>query len=154
MIQQTSTSKVKTVYTAGYEGKTVEVLLQELLAAGIECLLDVRYNAISRKRGFSKGKLRELCEANNIDYVHLRQLGIPSSYRKNLKTVDDYEKLLNEYEFSILPAVPDNQREASRLAMDRPTAFLCFEADANYCHRGRLASVISSDTGMPVVHLA
>ena len=153
MIRQASKSKVRTVYTAGYEGESIDVFFQKLLEAGIERLLDVRYNAISRKRGFSKGKLRELCEANDIDYVHLRQLGIPSSYRKALETLDDYKKLLNEYECSILPAVPDLQQEASRLALERPTAFLCFEADANYCHRGRLAEAISSRTGMNVVHL-
>jgi uncharacterized protein (DUF488 family) len=153
MIRQASNSKAKTLYTADDEGESVDVFFQKLVEAGIKRLLDARDNAISRKRGFSKGKLRELCEANDIDYVHLRQLGIPSSYRKAFKTFDDYEKLLYKYERYILPKVPDVQQEASRLALERPTAFLCFEADANYCHRGRLAEAISSGTGMNVVHL-
>lgn len=144
---------VKAIYTAGYEGESVSDFFRKLLGAGVERLLDVRYNAISRKYGFSKGKLKQLCESHKIDYVHLRELGIPSAYRKSLKTPEDYIKLLHKYERSILPKVADVRREASRLAQERPTAFVCFEADARYCHRGRLAEAISSETGMSVVHL-
>ena len=135
MGQRITSPQVKAIYTVGYEGDSVSVFFQKLLEAGIERLLDVRYNAISRKYGFSKRKLEQLCKDHHIDYVHLRELGIPSSHRRAIKTSDDYKKLLHKYERSILPKVPDVQQEACRLALERPTAFLCFEADANYCHR-------------------
>ncbi len=153
MAQQVSTRAVKTVYTAGYEGESIDTFFEKLLEAGIQRLLDVRYNAISRKYGFSKGRLRELCEQRNIDYVHLRQLGIPASKRKSLKTVGDYQKLMREYERSILPKVSHIQREALRLVQELPTVLVCFEADVDYCHRGRLAEAVSSEGAMSVVHL-
>jgi uncharacterized protein (DUF488 family) len=154
MEQQASTLAVKTVYTAGYEGESVDTFFEKLLEAGIQRLLDVRYNAISRKYGFSKGRLREQCKQRNIDYVHLRQLWIPSSQRKSLKTDGDYKKLMREYERSILPKVPDVQREALQLVQELPSVLVCFEADVSYCHRGRLAEAVSSDAGMTVVHLS
>ncbi len=154
MGQHLPTRPVKAVYTAGYEGESIDTFFEKLLEAGIQRLLDVRYNAISRKYGFSKGKLRELCEQRNIDYVHLRQLGIPSSQRKSLKTVGDYQKLMREYERSILPKVSHVQREALRLVQELPTVLVCFEADVDCCHRGRLAEAVSAEASMTVVHLS
>ena len=153
MAQHASNQAVKTVYTAGYEGESIDTFFEKLLEAGIQRLVDVRYNAISRKYGFSKGRLRQLCEQRNIDYVHLRQLGIPSSQRKSLKTVGDHQELMREYERSILPKVSDVQREALQLVQELPSVLVCFEADVSYCHRGRLAEAVSCESGMSVVHL-
>ena len=153
MTTQSCTSGTQTLYTAGYEGESVDEFFGKLVSAGVERLLDVRYNAISRKRGFSKGRLKELCQKHNIDYVHLRELGIPSSQRRSLRDLDDYRRLMRKYERSMLPKVPEVRQEASRLAKERPSAFVCFEADVEFCHRGRLAQAVSTDTGMKVVHL-
>ncbi len=153
MGQHVSTRTVKTVYTAGYEGESIDTFFEKLLEAGIQRLVDVRYNAISRKYGFSKARLRQLCEQRNIDYVHLRQLGIPSSQRRSLRTVGDYQELMRKYERSILPKVSDVRREALQLVQELPSVLVCFEADVDYCHRGRLADAVSSEAGMKVVHL-
>ena len=153
MAQHASNQAVKTVYTAGYEGESIDTFFEKLLEAGVQRLVDVRYNAISRKYGFSKGRLRGLCEQRNIDYVHLRQLGIPSSQRRSLRTVGDYQKLMRKYERSILPKVSHVQREALQLVQELPSVLVCFEADVDYCHRGRLAEAVSSEAGMSVVHL-
>jgi len=153
MAQHASNQAVKTVYTAGYEGESIDTFFEKLLKAGVQRLVDVRYNAISRKYGFSKGRLRQLCEQRKIDYVHLRQLGIPSSQRKSLKTVGDYQRLMREYERSILPKVSDVQREALQLVQELPSVLVCFEADVDYCHRGLLAEAVSSEGAMSVVHL-
>lgn len=153
MATRPCSSTTNKLYTAGYEGQSVDGFFSKLVSAGVKRLLDVRYNAISRKRGFSKSRLRELCQKHDIDYVHLRELGIPSSQRRSLRDSDDYRRLMRKYERSILPKVPAARQEASRLATERPSAFVCFEADAEYCHRGRLAQAISMDTGMKVVHL-
>lgn len=153
MAQHASNQAVKTVYTAGYEGESIDTFFEKLLEAGVQRLVDVRYNAISRKYGFSKGRLRQLCEQRNIDYVHLRQLGIPASERKFLKTVGDYQRLMRKYERSILPKAAHVQEEALRLVQELPSVLVCFEADVDYCHRGRLAEAVSSEGAMSVVHL-
>ena len=41
MEQQASTLAVKTVYTAGYEGESIDTFFEKLLEAGIQRLLDV-----------------------------------------------------------------------------------------------------------------
>ena len=152
-ISQKNIQKRKAIFTAGYEGKSVDLFLQELLKGGIERIIDVRNNPLSRKYGFSKGALSRLSSNLDIDYVHLKALGIPPSNRDSLTTFEDYQKLLCHYEHSILPKVPEARLQAMRLLKERPSVLVCFEADSQYCHRGRLAEAISADTGLDVVHL-
>lgn len=148
-----SSSPINAVYTAGYEGRSIDSFLKELLSAGIQRLIDVRRNPISRKYGFSKNTLGRLCEKLNIEYVHVPELGIPSSYRTELHSFDDYQKLMRKYERFFLPKVPDVRRKVFQLIKQKPSAFVCFEADIRCCHRGRLAKAASFDTGMEIVHL-
>ena len=141
------------IYTLGYQGHTTETFLRKLRQAKVELLLDVRRNAVSRKQGFSKGLLRDLCQSNGIGYIHLRELGVPSSFRKSLRGPEDYAKVLDYYERKLLPEASDARHQAVKLVKEKCTVLLCFEQDANCCHRARLAEAISSETGMRVVHL-
>lgn len=145
--------KKKAIYTAGYEGESIEFFLQKLLGAGIERVIDVRSNPLARKYGFSKKSLKRLSGKLDIEYIHIPDLGIPSSYRKSLNTFEDYQKLMEEYDNYILPKATHARREASSLLQERPSALVCYEADIRCCHRNRLANALSSDTGIEVVHL-
>jgi len=140
-------------YTAGYEGKSIDLFLQNLLRAGIEQLVDVRNNPISRKYGFSKTTLSRLCNTVGIDYVHIPELGIPPSRRRSLDSFEEYQELMSTYERSILPIVPEARHRAAMLIEERPSALVCFEADWRCCHRSRLAARISRETNLEVVHL-
>ena len=143
----------RAVYTAGYEGESIDLFLGKLLKARIKQVVDVRSNPVSRKYGFAKRTLQRLCAKIDIEYAHLPELGIPPSKRTELNTFEDYQKLMTEYERSILPEVPAARRTAARLLKDRPSALVCFEADVRCCHRGRLAQALSSDTNYKTVHL-
>lgn len=143
----------KAIYTAGYQGESIAVFLQRLVAAGVKRILDVRSNPVSRKPGFSKKAFGRLSEQWGIEYVHIPELGVPAAKRKNLRTPEDYQQLLRYYESIILPQSADARTEAVRLSMERPSALVCFEADSQFCHRARLANAISRDTGMEVVNL-
>ena len=63
--------------SVGYEGRSVDELVDALVEAGVSVLVDVRENAISRKRGLSKRLLAEKLEARGITYVHEPTLGNP-----------------------------------------------------------------------------
>ncbi len=76
----TSQPTRQTVYTAGYEGESIDRFLQKLLKAGIEQILDVRSNPMSRKYGFSRKTLSGLSEKLDMEYVHLPELGVPPSH--------------------------------------------------------------------------
>lgn len=141
------------VYTAGYEGEAPESFVRKLRKAGVKLVIDVRKNAISRKPGFSKTALSLNCKSARMEYVHLPQLGVPKALRAHLKTRADYSNLMCVYRKSILPKADETRREAARLVSERPSALVCFEASADFCHRGCLATVLSQDTGLSVVNL-
>lgn len=141
------------IYTAGYEGESIDYFLAKLLKTGVERIIDVRYNPLSRKYGFSKRGISTICGKFDMDYIHIPDLGIPPSYRRELKTFEDYQNLLDEYENILLPEAGDARAFAAKKVKERPSSLLCFEADINCCHRTRLANSLSEDTGMEVRHL-
>lgn len=141
------------VYTVGYEGLMLDGLLNLLLQSGIKQLADVRCNPVARRFGFHKSTLDRHCKDVGISYVHLPDLGIPSSWRQELNGTAAYEKLFDRYETEILPANDGWVKEACRLVQDRPSALMCMEADAVCCHRSRLARVVAQRTGLPLQEL-
>lgn len=136
------------VATIGYEGRTLESYLNDLLGAGVTVLCDVRRNPISRKYGFSKGTLAKGCEGVGIDYVHLPQLGIASDQRQNLETQADYDALFAEYEQQNLPQ-QGAALAAIRGLVDRGerVALTCYERVPHQCHRHCVAEALERDFG-------
>jgi hypothetical protein len=61
--------------TLGYESKTLETYLNQLLKSGVTLLCDVRRNPLSRKYGFSKSTLSHACAGVGIRYEHLPESG-------------------------------------------------------------------------------
>jgi uncharacterized protein (DUF488 family) len=141
------------IYTIGYEGKSADAFLNIFLQTGIRRLVDVRSNAVSRKWGFSKRVLSDLCEKLDIEYVHIPQLGIQSSRRRLVKTPDDYNRLLDEYEHCDLPRRTEAVAQLRRMMEEKTSALVCMEADPSMCHRGRLADVLRSLSDLKVYHV-
>ena len=142
--------------TIGYEGRSLESYLNELLRAGVTLLCDVRRNPLSRKYGFSKGTLSKACEGVGIRYEHLPELGIDSEERRDLKTQADYDALFADYERKSLP------RQTEALAKIRAwvkqggrVALTCFELLPHQCHRHCVAEALAHGAGkdLEAVHL-
>jgi len=146
-------SCVPAAFTSGYEGTSIDSFFRKLMKEGIERIIDVRNNPVSRKYGFSKVALAKLSEELDFEYIHFPDLGIPPSNRRSLVTFEDYQNLMTHYETSILPRVPEARSQAALLLQDRPSVLVCFESDQRCCHRSRLASALSADTGLKVIHL-
>lgn len=141
------------VYTAGYEGQHVDEFLNMVLLNGIQQLVDVRNNPISRRYGFHKSTLSRLCSSLDIEYVHRPELGIPPALRENIRTREDYESLFTRYENETLTSRVAAVEQVSQLVQTKATALLCVEADPCMCHRARLAKAVSEQSGLPVRHL-
>ncbi len=62
---------VKSVFTIGYEGISLEIYLNKLVKNNIKLLVDVRKNPLSMKYGFSKTLLKRFCESLGIKYIHI-----------------------------------------------------------------------------------
>jgi uncharacterized protein (DUF488 family) len=130
----------------GYEGKTLESLIEDLKALAITTLVDVRLNAISRKRGFSKRALGAALEEAGIRYQHRPELGNARDNRAGFAEEwrtdagraarDHYTETLRETKASV--AVD----ELAELACRERVALLCFEASELHCHRRETLAAI------------
>ena len=138
------------IFTVGYEGLMLDGLLDLLLRTGVKRLIDVRCNPVARRFGFHKSTLDRHCRDVAIQYTHVPELGIPSSKRADLDDQKSYNRLFDYYEEKILPAQEDSVSMVSSLMQKEPSALMCMEADANCCHRTRLAAAIAKDTDLLV----
>ncbi|WP_421825031.1 DUF488 family protein [Flagellimonas oceanensis] len=128
------------LFTIGYEGISLEEYLNRLLKNNVHLLVDVRRNPLSQKYGFSKKSLSSFCSRLGIEYIHIPDVGIDSSKRRELNTQEDYDLLFDEYKATVLKDAIESQNFIlSLLEKHRRIALTCFEADTCQCHRTHLA---------------
>ncbi|HET9887134.1 MAG TPA: DUF488 domain-containing protein [bacterium] len=120
----------------GYEGHTPETFVEELEWRGVKRLIDVRALPFSRKKGFSKNPLREMLEANGIEYVHCQVAGNPFREKKEA-SLPIYAMHLAEHP-EILPEFTQHFLKRGM------TAVMCYERDAEQCHRSVLLQAVSA----------
>ena len=147
-------SKPRTaVYTAGYEGKSVDRFFNDLLRAGIQLVIDVRARPLSRKYGFSGKRFSDIASRLGIGYRHIPRLGIPSELRAHLSTYASYQRLLKRYQREMLPQLEEEVELVGQIMRQTPAVLMCVERDVRCCHRGRLAEAIARRSGLEVEHL-
>ena len=138
-----------TLFTIGYEGRSLEEYLNRLLIFGIRTLCDVRKNAYSQKYGFSKVQLQPACEGVGIKYIHIPELGIESSLRQALFSQKDYDLLFAKYRETVLERSNEQlERIVNLIDNDERVALTCFEKDVNQCHRTQIAKKLMSLPGI------
>jgi uncharacterized protein (DUF488 family) len=123
------------LFTIGYEGRSIEAFINELIQNGITLLCDVRKNPLSRKFGFSKSKLEHITSTVGIKYVHIPNLGIESDERRALETIKDYEGLFKNYTDTLPQREPYLELVYSLLKSNTRVSLMCYEKDAAMCHR-------------------
>jgi uncharacterized protein (DUF488 family) len=142
-----------TVFTIGYESRDAPGLVNDLVGAGVELLVDVRELPLSRRRGFSKTALRAAVEDAGIEYLHERAVGNPKPFRDAWKAGDaatgtaGYIAHLDNGSRTSVDAL------AQRVAQVR-LCLLCVEDDPSACHRSLLADALSERLdGLLITHL-
>ncbi len=136
------------LWTIGYEGRTLEGYLNQLLRAGITLLCDVRRNPLSRKYGFSKNTLSNGCDGVGIQYEHISELGIESSQRRNLETQADYDALFAQYQMDSLPRQHSNLLTIRNwIKSGACVALTCYERLPEQCHRHCVAEALEKEFG-------
>ncbi|BBZ67300.1 hypothetical protein MINS_27290 [Mycolicibacterium insubricum] len=123
-----------TLVSIGYEGKTVDDLVAQLLERSVRVLVDVRLTPLSRKPGLSKTKLAEALRAAGIDYVHHRALGNPRDNRAGFRAGEP-ESLMRYREVLDTTDATDALAHVCELLDGGVVALLCFEQDHAECHR-------------------
>ncbi len=139
------------ITTIGYEGKTIDKFLYELIRNKVGTVADVRRNAYSMKFGFQRNKLESYLEKIGIHYIHMPELGIPSDLRKNLNSYDDYQALFAGYRQEIEKKLDYLERIKS-ISINTKVSLMCFEKDVKYCHRGVIAQRLR-ESGVEVIDL-
>lgn len=142
------------IYTLGYEGRDANAVFGILQTASIRTLLDVRLRPQSRRPGLSKSRLAEKCAELGITYVHDRDLGTPREMMDRVKSGDGYdEQIHEEYRRYLLSTQAEPLKSAGELALSSSTCLLCYELDAENCHRSIVAEELARQTGLTVHHL-
>ena len=139
--------------TIGYQGCTIAEVLDELRAAQVGLLIDVRAVPQSRKPGFSKRQLAAGLDEQGISYVHLQGLGTPKAGRDAVRAghPERMEVIFREHMTS--DRAQAELAQAKQLARKQRACLLCFEQDPMMCHRRFVAEMITDDTHQPIVHL-
>lgn len=132
------------VVSIGYEGRTADELIASVVAAGVDVLVDVRLNPISRKPGLSKTKLAAALHEAGVDYLHLRTLGNPRENRDPFWSGRVAEGVQHFRTLMTAPEPTASLDELALLAQSRRVAVLCFERDHDKCHRQVVTDNISS----------
>lgn len=131
------------LFTIGYQQRTLECYVNIMLKNCIALLCDVRRNPVSRRYGFSKRTLKNVCSSMDIEYLHFPQLGIDSQQRKNHQDVESNHVAFAQYRTETL------KNEEETLSLIRRSmysglrlALTCFERNPEECHRSVLADCL------------
>lgn len=150
------------IWTIGYEGRDVDELIQILVGAGIEVLMDVRLRPMSRHRPeFAKKNMAASCEEAGIGYAHEKLLGTPADLMKRVKEARAASEdgrgfdraLKSAYRKYIRGEAREQLDGAAALSGEKRVCLMCYERDASDCHRSVLAAEIAKATGAEVVNL-
>lgn len=141
-----------TLYTIGYEGLSTDAFMALLEQHRIDVVVDIRELPLSRKPGFSKKALAQWLDSAGFAYRHIAALGCPKPVRDAYREDGNWQRYTKGFLHHL-----DRQTEAlqdlAMLARGSRCALLCFEADANFCHRSLVAQAISATKGLPVQHI-
>ena len=131
-----------TIWTIGYERLLPAELVAELVAAGIERLIDVRFRPQSRRPGMSKTRLGETLADRGIAYEHRKPLGTAPDIRWRFKAGRTSEGAPAVREHVERTAAHELDDLAAELDRGPRTALLCLEADPAVCHRRVLTDAL------------
>jgi uncharacterized protein (DUF488 family) len=131
------------LFTVGYEGRSIDVFLDEVAAHGINRVVDVRELPLSRRRGFSKTRLGEALAARGITYSHIRPLGNPKANRERYWSGDIeggaevYRQHLHNGSYPTLLQLADELDGEA-------TCLMCLERDHDRCHRAVIVDALGA----------
>ncbi len=118
--------------SVGYEGRSVADLIDSLMAAKVDVVIDVRLTPLSRKPGFSKRQLEEQLANAGIRYEHEQALGNPKENRSGFR---EGTRLARETYRRRLRSAEDSLTRIAERLNSETVAILCFEKATDTCHR-------------------
>ena len=147
-------ARARKFFTIGYEQTPAKSVLDELEAAGVKLLVDVRAVASSRRPGFSKNQLAAGLDERGISYLHLRGLGTPKSGREAARS-GNFGVLHKIYaaHLKTVQAKEELDELSALVKKSGPVCILCYERDHAHCHRQWIAEIIEGRDGVKIENL-
>jgi uncharacterized protein (DUF488 family) len=129
-------------FTIGYEGRATKDLFDVLKGAGVQCVLDIRYNPVSMYRPeLSKANLQKALESTGIAYFHVREWGVPRDIRAKAMETGTRDIIWEWYDAAVIG--PHFRQNLHRfLNFGSPVAMMCMECDPQECHRHRIFTAL------------
>jgi uncharacterized protein (DUF488 family) len=132
------------LFGVGYEGRTPPELVAELQEAGVDLVVDVRLNALSRRPGFSKRALAHALADAGISYVHEPTLGNPAENRPGFRRPGTRRRARHRYRRTVQCHGQAALDRVAAHASDKHVALLCVERDADACHRAVILDLLGA----------
>jgi uncharacterized protein (DUF488 family) len=126
-------------FTVGYTGRKLAEILDALVAAGVQTLIDIRQYPVSMYRPeVSKGNLKRIVEERGITYLHLPHLGVPRDIRAKAIEAGTRDVIWEWYDEQVVEPYLGRNLHQFLNGPDHPVALMCVEIDPAECHRHRL----------------
>ena len=142
------------LFTVGYERRDVPGIVNTLQREGVETVVDVRQYPNSRRKGFSKSALTQVFAAAGIVYQSIPALGSPRDVRKRYRSTGDTTWFFEAFE-SHLDSQEGALHRLLEMVQEDSCCLLCYERDAEVCHRKAVAERIRTlgGNGLRIRHL-
>ena len=134
------------LYTVGYENRTLAEFTAYLKNHGISTLVDVREIPLSRKKGFSKTALSKHLEDSDIHYIHFKELGSPKQLRHKVREDGDFNYFFSEYS-GYIKTKQQIIAQLHHIVSEGTSCVMCYEASSEYCHRRVVADEVKKHDG-------
>lgn len=153
MFDQSGDAAKVRLMTIGYEGADIADFIATLKASNVSTLIDVRELPLSRKKGFSKNKLREQLEAAGVAYLHVKQLGDPKPGRLAARAgnMAEFRRIFGAH--VKLDETREALSEIAPLVQVGGACLLCFERCHTDCHRSIVADELAKLADFELVHI-
>lgn len=144
----------KTVWTIGHSTRTLEELIEMLHSFQIEMVVDIRsYPGSRRYPQFNKESLEISLPKNNIQYVHLKELGGRRKVNPDSKNTAWRHVAFRGYaDYMETDAFKEGIVRLEKITLQQPTAYMCSEAVWWRCHRSMVSDYLKV-CGWEVMHI-
>ncbi|CAN5442299.1 DUF488 domain-containing protein [soil metagenome] len=144
----------KTIWTIGHSTRTLEEFIEMLRCFQIEMLVDIRsYPGSRRYPHFNKEALEISLPQNNIQYLHLKELGGRRKVNPNSKNTAWRHLAFRGYaDYMDTEAFKEGIIALEKIALQKPTAYMCSEAVWWRCHRSMVSDYLKAG-GWKVMHI-
>lgn len=142
------------MFTIGHSTRTIDEFVAMLQSFNVALVADIRHFPGSRKYPhFNKEALQQSLAQNNIQYVHLENLGGRRKLHKDSVNTAWHHPAFRAYaDYMQTNNFKEGINTLRDLAQQQPVAFMCSEAVWWRCHRSMVADYLKAG-GWTVMHI-